>query len=303
MSLTAEQIVQLDEFLYQSDYLSRGAVITDLDGTAIHEINGKAIVHMEVEKGLKKVYEHGRPVVINTLRFPLSVIRTFAKEWYQISQLPIPVVLLNGSQIGNIIKEKDEFVFQQLASFLLREKEIENVFIAIDKFMEVRDNILLFYYPEDWQMGEIIWTSQQEKTEAVHNKYKSASSVISTTLKELKEILLNTPICMILLLVELPEDGLMAYQHTKRNNFFTREHVDKQFGLKQIARIVGFELADSVGAGDSEMDVFLGHTGLSVHVRNPGLPFKGTYSTIQLKDFHNFGSLLNYLSEYQKATT
>ena len=99
MHLDQKQLQQLDQFFNSSKFSTEGAVITDLDGTAVHERDGKTIIHDHVKYGLEKLYELGRPIVINTLRFPLSVIRTFALEWYQISNIPIPVILLNGSSL------------------------------------------------------------------------------------------------------------------------------------------------------------------------------------------------------------
>lgn len=303
MSLALEQQVILNEFLENSEFLTKGAVITDLDGTAVHEFNGMTIIHTDVEAGLKMIYEAGRPVVINTLRFPLSVIRTFGKEWYKISNAPIPVVLLNGSQVGHIMKFEDGYAFDQLASFPMREVEINKVLLTIERFSDVLKDVVLFFYPEDWKKGEVIWTAAKEKVPALQAKYRSASSVLSTPVEQLEEILLKEPLCMILLLIDVPGDQLMAYQHTERNNFFTREKVDKLYGSVHMAELLGFELDDSVGAGDSGMDVFLAGTGLSVHVRNSHLPFKGKVSTIQLPDFHDFGYLLRLLVEKQREHT
>ena len=301
MALNEEQLRLLEEFLETSRYLTNGAVITDLDGTAVHEFNGSTIIHKDVEFGLKRVYDAGRPVVINTLRFPLSVIRTFGKEWYKISASSIPVVLLNGSQLGHITKTDSGFVFDQMAAFPMNEDEINNVITTIDRFSDVMKDLILFYYPQDWTAGEIIWTSEKGKIPFLQNKYQSASAVISTPPEALPEILLQSPVCMILLLIDAPNDKLMAYQHTKRNNFFTHDKVDKLTGSEQIAKHLGFELADSVGAGDSTMDVFLAGTGLGLHIRNKELPFKAKISTIQLEDFHDFGSLLQQLSQLQKV--
>ena len=119
MPLSTEAQIQLDRFVRDSHFKYRGAVITDLDGTVVHEYEGWSVIHKDVELGLKKVYEMGRPVVINTLRFALSVIRTFAEKWYKISQLPIPVVLLNGSQLGYIVQHGNTFSFEQLSAFPL----------------------------------------------------------------------------------------------------------------------------------------------------------------------------------------
>ena len=106
---------------------------------------------------------------------------------------------------------------------------------------------------------------------------------------------------MIFLLVDVPEDTLMAYQHTKRSNFFTREGVDKLFGARQLARHLGMDLADSLGAGDTEMDRFLNGVGLALVVGNRSLPFRGLLQTIKIKNVLELGSVLFRLTEIQKA--
>jgi len=83
----------LREFLAQSDFMRHGAVMTDLDGTAVVEENGRAYVSVPMETGLKRMHDLRRAVVINSLRFPLSIIRTFGKAWYQITGAPVPVVV------------------------------------------------------------------------------------------------------------------------------------------------------------------------------------------------------------------
>jgi hydroxymethylpyrimidine pyrophosphatase-like HAD family hydrolase len=303
MALTLQQSDELNNFIHKSNYLTKGAVITDLDGTAVHENSGTTIIHKDVETGLKNVYETGRPVVINTLRFPLSVIRTFAKEWYNISNLPIPVILLNGSQLGFIRQHEEGFIFDQLVAFPLKESEKAKVVNSIEGFKEIINDLVLFYYPEDWTKGETIWTADKNKVPLLQNKYKSAEKVITGSLQDLSGLLNNGSICMILILIESTKDKLMAYQHTRRNNFITSANVNKDYGSREMARLLEFNLDDSVGAGDSEMDVFLNTTGISIHVRNEKLPFKGKYSTLKLDDFHDFGYLLKYLSNPLKNVT
>jgi hydroxymethylpyrimidine pyrophosphatase-like HAD family hydrolase len=298
--LTHEQILQLETFLINSSWADDGAVITDLDGTAVHELEKETVIHHSVEVGLKRIYERGRPIIINTLRFPLSVIRTFALGWYNISNAPIPVILLNGSQLGFITKEQNDFAFEQLVSFPLTALELNAVLRTLQIF--ARDNIkdiILFYYPENWKDGEIIWTPDERRIPHLQAKYRSATSVISTTLDQLANQLLSKPVCMILLLVDLPSDKLMAYQHTGRSNFVTREGVDKLFGTEQMAKLLNFNLSQSVGAGDSSMDTFLNGVGLSVHVKNANLPFNGSAATLKLADFVDLGNLLNHLANGQ----
>jgi hydroxymethylpyrimidine pyrophosphatase-like HAD family hydrolase len=303
MPLTDNQRQQLQNFFNQSHFEERGAVITDLDGTAIHEFEGRYSIPQSVELGLNKVYELGRPVVLNTLRFPLSVIRTFGREWYKISNAAIPTVLMNGSQLGYIVQDRNgEFAYEEITAFPLRPQEINNPLQIIENLArEGVSDLLVFYYPRNWKLGEIIWTPVKDRVEAVGKKYLSASTVYSSSVQELKDDLLSQEICMIFLLIEIPQDKLMAYQHTKRSNFFTRERTDKQSGAEEIARQLKFELRHSVGAGDSEMDNFLKVVGLAIHVGNPFLNYEGLVPPIKLKNSSEFGELLFQLAAMQRS--
>jgi hydroxymethylpyrimidine pyrophosphatase-like HAD family hydrolase len=249
---------------------------------------------------LKRIYEIGRPIVINTLRFPLSVIRTFALDWYTISNAPIPVVLLNGSQLGYITKTDNEFAFEQLQCFPLAAEEIKAEIQTLQQLSDdgIRD-IILFYYPEDWKSGEIIWTPDPQRIPHLQQKYTSASSVISISLNELLTELLKNPVCMMLVLVDIPSDKLMAYQHTKRHHFVTHKGVDKLSGTGKIAGLLQFDMEHSIGAGDTDMDNFLKAVGLSVHIGRKNLPFEGLKDTLRLRDFVEYGELLNQFAQLQ----
>lgn len=72
---TPEPADLLQRFVRESGFAQRGAVITDLDGTAVHEHEGRIVIPKTVSHGLQQVYALARPIVINTLRFPLNVIR------------------------------------------------------------------------------------------------------------------------------------------------------------------------------------------------------------------------------------
>ena len=142
----------------------------------------------------------------------------------------------------------------------------------------------------------MIWTPVIEKIPQLQEKYSSASLVTSTTEDELERLLLEGPVCMILLLIGNEEDKLMAYQHTQGNNFITHAGVNKLSGTIEMGNLLGFDVDESVGAGDSKMDVFLQGTGLSIHVRNGSLSFRGKKETIRLKDYHELGDLLSSLA-------
>src|SRR5688572_5880362 len=108
---------RLRQFLQDSAFMAQGGIVTDLDGTVVHEEQGKIRIPVPVEAALKELYDLGRPLMLNTLRFPLSVIRTFGREWYSLAGSRIPLVTLNGSQIGFITMEDGAgLVFEEIAA-------------------------------------------------------------------------------------------------------------------------------------------------------------------------------------------
>ena len=292
--LDPEIIAAVENFVKTSDFASSGAVITDLDGTAVHEDKGRIYIPPPVEFGLRAIYERGRPVILNSLRFPLSVMRTFGREWLVISGAPIPVVSMNGSQLGYVkTDEKGEISFEEIAAFPLAANEIDPVLAGVDALLEddIRE-VLLFYYPRDWRLGEIIWTPVADNVLRIKEKYASASSVIAVEPQKLAEMLHAEEICMIFLLIERPADDLMAYQHSKPSSFFTAKGIDKLTGTAAFAERLDVDLASSVGAGDTLMDVFLNGVGLSVHVGPQSLPFRGLHQTIKLGNSFELGDML-----------
>src|SRR5687767_15791410 len=125
MALNAEVDAKLQQFIQESSFATSGVVVTDLDGTAVHEDQGKITIPKEVELGLMRHYERGRPLILNSLRFPLSVIRTFGKDWYKLSNAPIPTITLNGSLMGYVKKtDEGELAFEEAAAFPLTRGEI-----------------------------------------------------------------------------------------------------------------------------------------------------------------------------------
>ncbi len=293
MAVTTEQYTKLQNFISRSEFRASGGIITDLDGTAVHEFEGKITIPKQVEFGLKKIHDLGRPVVLNTLRFPLSVIRTFGKEWYEISNSPIPTVLMNGSQLGYIKNINDELIYEEIDAFPLSVEDINEILIGVEGL--IKDNIkdlMVFYYPRDWKQGEIIWTPAPEKIQLLKHKYLSASYIYSSDVESLKNDLESQEICMIFLLIEVERDKLMAYQHSKPSSFFTRKGVDKLYGMEQIALRLGFDVLHSIGAGDTPMDTFLNGVGLAVLVGNHNLEFKGIKETINLANSGELGDLL-----------
>lgn len=302
MALSQEVELALKDFALHSRFATSGGVVTDLDGTAVHEDNGRTFIPPPVELGLKALYDRGRPVVLNSLRFPLSVMQTFGKEWLALSGAPIPVVSMNGSQFGLVKRdEKNELCFEEIAAFPLTANEIDAVITGVDALLEdnIRD-VLLFYYPRDWREGEIIWTPVAEKVVHVREKYLSASAVTAVEVNKLQEQLHAEEICMIFLLIERPADDLMAYQHSKPSSFFTTRGVDKLSGSRAAAERLGFNLEDSIGAGDTPMDNFLDGVGLAVHVGPMNLDFRGGRNTIKLQNSFELGEALFALAGLQE---
>lgn len=294
MALSEEVETKLRKFVEQSTFATSGSVVTDLDGTAVHEFQGRIVIPKEVELGLMHHYESGRPLILNSLRFPLSVIRTFGQEWYKLSNAPIPTVTLNGSLMGFIKKTTEsELVFEEAVAFPLTADEIREALKGVKGMLDGGiKNILVFYYPRDWRIGEVIWTPMPENIISVKEKYLSASAVTAVEFTKLEEQMLAEDVCMIFLLIDAPEDQLMAYQHTKRSNFITHKNVDKLSGAHAMAEVLGVELRQSLGAGDTELDNFLEGVGLASIVGNKDLRFRGQVETVRLKNSQELGDLL-----------
>lgn len=305
MPLSEEIETKLRTFIDQSTFATSGSVVTDLDGTAVHEYQGKIIIPKEVELGLMRHYEGGRPLILNSLRFPLSVIRTFGQDWYKLSNAPIPTVTLNGSLMGFIKKTSgSQLVFDEAAAFPLSPNEIREALVGVQGLLDGGiKNILVFYYPRDWRIGEVIWTPVPENIISVKEKYTSASAVTAVEFPKLEDQMLAEDICMIFLLIDAPEDQLMAYQHTRRSNFITHKGVDKLFGAHTMGDLLGCELRQSLGAGDTELDNFLNGVGLALLVGNNELKFNGAVDTIKLRDSHELGSLLFRAAELAAGKT
>jgi hydroxymethylpyrimidine pyrophosphatase-like HAD family hydrolase len=97
---------------------------------------------------------------------------------------------------------------------------------------------------------------------------------------------------MIFLLIDAPEDQLMAYQHTQRSNFITHAGINKLQGAIKLAQILNFDLSQSLGAGDTPMDTFLSGVGLAVIVGGLELDLRGLTNTIRLSSSTELGLLL-----------
>ena len=140
MSLSLSVENAIGDFAHRSGFTEHGGVVIDLDGTAVHEENGRTVIPRPVELGLKALYDRGRPVVLNSLRFPLSVMRTFGKEWLAISNSPIPIVSMNGSQVGYVRRDKkDELCFEEIVAFPLTSNEIDAVIKSYERAIDSRD--------------------------------------------------------------------------------------------------------------------------------------------------------------------
>lgn len=295
---------QLRSFLDASRFAGEGAIITDLDGTAVHEFEGRIVIPDPVSHGLKRLNDLGRPVILNSLRFPLNVIRTFGREWYAITNAPLPLVSLNGGVMGYLTLTADDAItFEEIAAFPLAVTEIEEVLVGVQGLVDggVTD-LVLFYYPRDWTAGEIIWTPVPGRVAALRAKYPSASEIVSGAVAGLRDRLLAEDICMIFLLIELEGDRLMAYQHAKRSSFVTRKGVDKLFGAQEITARLGLDLESSVGAGDTPMDSFLKGVGLAVQVGAMDLEYHGLQETIRIASSLELGELLFRLADLQGGT-
>ncbi len=294
MDPLSDYLPRLQSFLRDSQFAERGAVMTDLDGTAVHEVEGRVTLSRTVELGLERVHASGREVLINTLRFPLSIMRVFGAEWRRASGSDMLVVSLKGSLTGRIVAaDGGELAFEEIEAFTLTAEEVSEVMTGVQGLCaQGAQDLLVFFYPRDWRQGEVIWTPDPQRIEHVQRKYVSASRVFSGSVESLDEALHAQALCMVFLLIDAPEDRLMAYQHTQRTRFVTHRGIDKRHGGLALAAALGVSLADSVGAGDAETDTFLDEVGLAAIVGNQEVGFKGRYDTVRLPDAPAFGEML-----------
>lgn len=295
----------LRNFVASSRFIESGGIVTDLDGTAVHEHEGRVTIPHAVSHALTRLSNQGHPIVINTLRFPMSVIGTFGQEWYAITNAPLPLVSLNGSLIGHLAESRTgSIVFEETDACVLTTDEIEEVLTGVEGLLRAGvDRLLVFYYPRDWRLGELIWTPVCTRIQHVRHKYLSASDVFCGGVDFLRTRMAECEICMMFLLVEHSADELMAYQHAKPSSFITRAGVDKRDGLHRLAARMRADPADWLGAGDTPMDSFLQSVGLAVHVGNLDLEFRGRHQTTKIRDSIELGSLLFELSHLHETTT
>ena len=293
-----DALAALARFLGGSRFTERGAVMTDLDGTAVHEVEGRALLSRSMELGLKRVHDAGRQVLVNTLRFPLSVMRVFGAEWHRVTGDDVCLVSMKGSQVGRIVTSPGgAMAFEEIAAFPLAPAEIDEVMTGVRGIVASGgDDLLVFFYPRDWRAGELIWTADAPRVAHVRDKYRSASEVFSGPPAALEERLRREAICMVFLLIDAPEDRLMAYQHTDKARFVTHEGVDKRHGGEALAAHLGLSLPDSIGAGDAETDTFLDAVGFAVIVGNQSLAFKGRHGTVRVADPAAFGEMLSRIA-------
>jgi hydroxymethylpyrimidine pyrophosphatase-like HAD family hydrolase len=289
----------LRRFLSTGAFAAAGAFITDLDGTAVLERDGRIFLPPEIEGGLAFVRDRGRPIVANTLRFPRSVMEVFGDEWHRATGTNLPLVSLKGSQVGQVVRAANGMArFEEWLAVPLTAPEIDEVLVGVAALVDSEvDDLLLFHYPRDWREGERIWTPSPSRIDHVRAKYRSATRVHSSSVDELRAMLLEQPICMIFLLVEAPEDRRMAYQHTARTSFITHQGIHKRSGAEAIASRIGFDLHASIGAGDAPTDDFLCAVGFAIIVGNQELDFRGHVHTARVADTVELGRLLAVIGD------
>src|SRR5687768_18308662 len=102
-----------------------------------------------VELGLERVHAAGREVLINTLRFPLSIMRVFGDQWRRASGSDTLVVSLKGSLIGRIVAGNgSELVFEEIEAFTLTGEELSEVLKGVRGLCEQgAEDLLVFFYP------------------------------------------------------------------------------------------------------------------------------------------------------------
>ena len=288
-------------FRVRSHFGARGGVVTDLDGTALHERAGRLYVVDSIVESLKALAELGRPVVLNTLRFPLNVVRTFGREWSKITREPVPLVSLNGALVGLLLPENGDWTsFRELAAFPMSQAHAEGALTDVESLIVAGlSDLVVFIYSRDWRAGEIIWTPEPGRADAIRAKYVSATEIVAGSIEVLRRTTLSREVCMVSVHVDVPEDRRMAYQHVNPSQFLTAPGVDKLSGAREAAEQFEFELQESVGAGDTPMDRFLEGVGLGFHVGPLPLAFRAHTETLHLETPQDLGHALFELARLE----
>jgi len=289
----------LRRFLAGSGFSDAGGVMTDLDGTALHETDGQARIPAEVAAGLAAVRARGTPIILNTLRFPANVMRGFGHEWLAIQGGPVPLVSLNGGIGGHIVKTASGALgFDEVFAQPLSPAEIDAVLATLQSEIAMgAADPMLFFHPRDWRQGETLWTPDAGRIPALRQRFPHADRVISSGTDALREALLGQDICLAL----LPQPGQSIWRQQRRRDFFTGGGADKLSGARRMAGALGIDLAASIGAGDTAMDVFLNGTGLAIRVGAPGIPCAGLVETLDVADAAGFGLAMSALAELLEA--
>src|SRR5438874_130912 len=302
MHSNAQWFASLEKFAGACD-LSKSFLALDLDGTALLEDHGKVFISSSVEKGVRAIHDLKIPVVLNTLRFPLSVITTVGHAWYEIADVPILTVLLNGSVLGYIKCADGQLHYEEIAAYPLSRAEITQILEGLTQLAQANiEDVLLFFYSRDWKEGEILWTPKADKIPELQKKYVSASRVTSGPVERLGEELSRREVCMASLFINRPQDTLMAYQHSKRSSFFTAKGINKASGLRAISAKLGLAPAEALGAGDTEMDTFLSEVGFAVIVGRAELPFRGQKETTRVATPVELGDLVQAYADLLKPS-
>lgn len=297
--LAADITRRIEAFVADSAFASTGGVVTDLDGTAVLQDGDRVYMPDSVTRGLGALHRAGRPIVINTLRFPRSIIATFAAAWFRQSDVPLSVVTLNGSLMGSITTDgRDRLAFEEREAHPLTSAEIGEVLEGVAGMLAAGDDdLVLFIYERDWRRGERAWTPRAERVAGLCKRFVSASQVVASPLEALADDLARREVCMLTLLDDRPDDKRLAFQHGARSRFVTATGVDKRSGAERMAASLGFALGASLGAGDTELDNFLDAVGLALHVGTSDLAFRGLHDTLRIAGPESLGDVLACLVE------
>ena len=188
-----------------------------------------------------------------------------------------------------------------MAAFPLTKGEIKTMLAGLAQLREAGiDDLLFFFYSRNWQEGETLWTPKPDRVAPLQKKFVSAARVFSSSVDQLTDELMTREVCMTSLFIDRPEDTLMAYQHSKRNSFFTASGVNKAFGLREVAAKIDRVCSAALGAGDTEMDTFLSEVGFAVIVGEAKLSFRGRSETMRVSTPQELGDLILAYADFLK---
>lgn len=237
-------------------------ILSDIDGTILNDEN---MVDSGLKQAVKQLRQRDVPFVLASARSPKGML-PIAKE---LDVLDNPIACYNGAFVIKNLQQKD---ITTILSHELQVSEVQRTLeILHQKFPQVSINL---YSGADWYVG------QTDKWVKIESEITTLTPIV-TDLDKLVAAR-QVPIHKLLLVSE-PEEIAQVLQYLRDSNFsessfylskpnyleITNSQVSKEIALRELAKIYGLTLDQTMTLGDNYNDVpMLKIAGLGVAMKN-----------------------------------